>query len=57
MILRIDANASSAAEYIQKFKFFATPSFILLSSSGESLWRQDAGVLNYEELAIVLEGL
>mgnify|MGYP001156947475 FL=1 len=57
MILRIDAGSKSAPEYIQKFKFFATPSFILLNSSGESLWRQDAGILDYKALSKILEGL
>lgn len=57
MILRIDASSKSAPEYIKKFNFFATPSFILLNSSGESLWRQDAGVLDYKALSKVLEGL
>ena len=57
MILRIDASSKSAPEYIEKFNFFATPSFILLNSSGESLWRQDAGILNYKALSKILEGL
>ena len=56
-ILRIDARDSNNNKYIQEFKFFATPSFVLLDGQGVIIWRQDVSVLDYDSIKIFLEDL
>ena len=56
-ILRIDARDSNNSKYIQEFKFFATPSFVLLDGQGIIIWRQDVSVLDYDSIKIFLEDL
>ena len=56
-ILRIDDRDSNNNKYIQEFKFFATPSFVLLDWQGVIIWRQDVSVLDYDSIKIFLEDL